>query len=157
MGSQRFFHFILVIGTVLTMMGTLLFFKQGSIPFAASNHHSLIVQNTNSYLGPKEKIPGNPQLIRVQVLVNDDPSPQGVQILEAEFDQIDIPLKPRDVYGFRGQASFQKAPGKYMLRWRVKRDSFAWPRTVSHEEEVNLDPRDLWIQITITGNTAAIS
>jgi hypothetical protein len=47
--------------------------------------------------------------------------------------------------------------GKYKLKWKVKRDQHAWPRTISHEEEVTIDPRDLWIQITITGENASIS
>lgn len=118
---------------------------------------SLVAQNVNDYLGPSQKIPGNPQLIRIQVLVSDDPSPQGVQIVKAEFNQKNIPLKPRDIYGFRGQASFQTPPGKYKLKWTVRRDRFIWPRTLSHEEEVTLDPRDFWLQITITGEKASIS
>lgn len=140
------------------MMGVLLFFKQGDLPLMAASHHSsLITQNTNTYLGPNQKVPGNPQLIRVQVLVYNDPNPKGVEIGEVDFDGTSIPLKPRDIYGFRGQASFQKSPGKYKLSWVVERDKQAWPRTINHEEEVILDPRDLWIQITITGDTAEIS
>lgn len=156
MNSQRFFGAILILGTFLVMLGTLLFFRQGSFPLMSS-HHYLISQNVNEYLGPSQKIPGNPQLIRVQILVNDDPNPQGVQIVSAEFDQQNITLKPRDIYGFRGQSSFQTAPGKYKLKWTVHRDRFAWPRTVKHEEEVEVSPRDLWIQITITGENASIS
>ena len=141
------------------MMGTLLFFNQGAFPLMASNHHSssFITQNVNQYSGPSKKVPGNPQLVRVQVLVNDDPNPQGVQIVQAQFDQQNIPLKLRDIYGFRGQSSFQTPPGKYKLKWTVHRDKFAWPRTIKHEEEVTISPRDLWIQITITGEKASIS
>ncbi len=158
MASQRFFQLLLILGTTLSMLGILLFFKQAPFSLVSINHHSaLLTQNVNEYLGPKQKVPGNPQLIRVQVLVNDDPSPKGVQVLEATFNQKNIPLKPRDIYGFRGQASFQTPPGKYRLKWKVQRDRFAWPRTTSHEEEVTLDPRDLWIQITIVGENAAIS
>ena len=115
----------------------------------------LVTQNVNEYLGPTAPIPG--ERIRVQILVNDDPSLEGVQVESAEFNHKNIPLKPRDVYGFRGQASFQTPPGHYMLKWTVRRDKLVWPRTVSHEETVNLDPRDLWIQITITGSKASIS
>jgi hypothetical protein len=154
MSSQRFFQALLIFGTSLVMLGTILFFKQGAFPLQTSG---LVCQSVNEYSGPTKKIPGNPQLIRIQVLVNDDPNPQGVQILDAEFDQQDIPLKPRDIYGFRGQSSFQTPPGKYKLKWTVHRDKFAWPRTIKHEEEVTISPRDLWIQITITGENASIS
>lgn len=116
-----------------------------------------VAQNTNTYLGPNQKIPGNPQLIRVQILVYNDPNPKGVTIVDAQFDGTSIPLKPRDIYGYRGQASFQKSPGKYKLKWEVDRDQQTWPRTVEHEENVILDARDLWIQITIIGEKAEIS
>lgn len=78
-------------------------------------------------------------------------------IVDAEFDGMSIPLKPRDIYGYRGQASFQKRAGKYKLKWTVNRDDQTWPRAVDHEENVILDGRDLWIQITIIGDTAEIS
>lgn len=140
------------------MLGVLLFFKQGELPILSANHHaSLVAQNTNTYLGPSQKIHGNPQLIRVQILVYNDPNPKGFRVLSTDFDGTDILLKPRDIYGFRGQASFQKSPGTYKLRWEVEGDRKTWPRTIKHEEDVTLDPRDLWIQITITGEKAEIS
>lgn len=114
----------------------------------------LFAQNTNTYLGPNQKTTSD--LVRVQVLVYNDPDPKGVIITQATFDGSSIPLKPRDIYGFRGQASFQKRPGKYKLRWQVERSGTDWPRTVSHEEQVTLDGRDLWLQITITGEKAVI-
>ena len=154
MGSERFFQFVVILGAALSILGTLLFFKQGPLPLMATR---LVAQNVNEYLGPTQKSPKNTKLIRIQVLVNDDPSPQGVQIDHVEFNNQSIPLKPRDIYGFRGQASFQTLPGKYKLKWTVRRDKIAWPRTLTHEEEVILDPRDLWIQITIVGESATIS
>jgi hypothetical protein len=118
---------------------------------------ALLAQNMNNYLGPSDtKTSRNTSLVRIQVAVYDDKNPQGVQIVKAEFDQNDIPLKPRDINGFRGQASFQNRPGRYKLRWKVQRDKMAWPRTETHEEEVTVSPRDLWLQITITGDTAEI-
>lgn len=157
MAANRFLKFLLVLGTLSSMMGALLFFKQEALPLSSASHHSLVAQNTNNYLGPTQKVPGNPQLVRVQILINDDPNPQGVQIVSVSFNQKNIPLKPRDIYGFRGQGSFQTPPGTYKLRWTVRRDAIAWPRTVSHEEDVTLDSRDLWIQITITGENATLS
>jgi hypothetical protein len=133
MSSYRFFQFLFVFGA------------------------ALFAQNTNTYLGPDHKIPGNPQMVRVQILVYNDPNPKGVTITKASFDGTSIPLKPRDIYGYRGQASFQKPPGKYKLKWEVEGDKKVWPRTVDHETEVFLDERDFWIQITINGNNAEIS
>ncbi|PIS02758.1 MAG: hypothetical protein COT85_01630 [Chlamydiae bacterium CG10_big_fil_rev_8_21_14_0_10_42_34] len=155
MGSERLFQSILLFGATLSVLATALFIKQGNIPLTTNS--SLIAQNVNEYLGPNKKIPGNPKLIRVQILINNDPSPQGVQIESVSFNNQNITLKPRDIYGFRGQASFQTPPGKYKLKWKVRRDKYIWPRTLSHEEEVILDPKDLWIQITIIGDNASIS
>lgn len=157
MTPQRFFHLLLVVGTALSVMGILLFFQQGSLPLMDSTYGLIAQSNTNNYLGPHAPIPGNPQMIRIQILVNDDPNPKGVQIESVNFNRVNIPLKPRDIYGYRGQGSFQLPPGKYKLRWTVSQDRIIWPRTLSHEEEVDLDPRDLWIQINIIGENAAIS
>jgi hypothetical protein len=111
----------------------------------------------NTYFGPTEPIPGSPHLIRVQILIRDSDVPSGLQMKSVTFNGTSIPLKPRDVSGYRGQASFQLPPGKYSLKWVVERDKRAWPRTLNREEEVILDPRDLWIQISIEGDTATIS
>ena len=140
------------------MLGTLFYFNQTGLSIFGAKHHSdLIGQNTNTYLGPNQKIPGDPQMLRLQILVYNDPNPKGVTIVKAAFDGASIPLKPRDIYGYRGQASFQKPPGKYKLTWEVERDDQTWPRTIDHEEEVILDARDYWIQITIVGDHAEIS
>ena len=153
MGAQKFFQCLLGFGTMLLIFAVLLIFD----PMTTGRHANIVAQNTNTYLGPNEKLPGNPDLVRVQVLVYNDPNPNGAAILSAGFDGTQIPLKPRDIYGYRGQASFQKPPGKYRLQWEVSHGQNTWPRSTSHEETVTLDPRDLWIQITVTGDSAEIS
>jgi len=132
----------------ITLVGFCLFFKPSSLSL-----ENLIAQST--YYGPKGTNL-NPQLIRVEVLVHDSPIDQGVQIESAEFDKTAIPLKTRDIYGYRGGASFQKLPGKYKLRWTINRSHIAWPRSIAHEEIVELNPRDLWVQISIVGEKATI-
>ncbi len=151
MNQIRFFNLLLLVSSTLALTATFLFFQK------VSSAPSLITQSVNEYLGPNTRTSKNNQLVRVQILVNDDPGPAGVQIEKVTFHKKTLNLKPRDIYGFRGEASFQLAPGTYRLKWTVKRDALAWPRTTSHEEEVQVDPRDLWIQITITGETAAIT
>ncbi len=151
MNPIRFFHSLLLAAFFLTTAATLLYFsKESSTP-------SLVAQNVNEYLGPKKRTTGKSQTVRVQILVNDAPNPQGVQIESVTFHKKTLNLKPRDIYGFRGEASFELAPGTYKLKWTVQRDLRVWPRTISHEEEVIIDPRDLWIQIQITGETASIT
>ncbi len=109
-----------------------------------------------SYQGPTQAVPGNPKLVRIQVIVRDSPEAAGVQIQSVDFNGQGIPLQPRDLYGNRGSGSFQVSPGKYKLRWVVQRDKLVWPRVLSREEEVNVDPRDLWLQIEIVGEEASI-
>ncbi len=155
MKPSRFFQSLTLVGTALALIGAILVFRHREAPklglFIKSD---LLVQNT--YLGPITPVPGNPQLIRVEVSVYDDPKPGGVEIQFVELNGTKIPLKPRDVYGFRGKGSFQLPPGGYKLKWTVNRDKFAWPRSVSHEESINLDKRDLWLQVMIQGETASI-
>lgn len=148
----------LMVATIALFLGVIIAFKvktpdRSQMAFCPK----LISQNVNDYLGPNGVKPGEKGLVRVQVLVNDAPNPKGVQIISAEFNQKSISLKPRDIYGFRGQASFQVPQGKYKLKWKVKRGEEGWPRTETHEETVQVDDRDLWIQITIVGNSASIS
>ncbi len=142
MGSEKFFRFLVFVGTLFCAIGV--FF-------------SLFAQNTNTYFGPHAPVPGNPHLVRVQVLVYDSAEASGLEIQSATFLREDIPLKPRDIHGFRGEGTFQVKPGTYKLKWVVQRDKFIWPRTVPHEETVKIDPRDLWIQITIQGENAVIT
>lgn len=109
-----------------------------------------------TYKGPTQSVPGRPQLVQVQILVRDSPQTAGVQIKSVDFNGQTIPLQPRDIFGNRGTGSFQVPPGKYKLRWVVQRDKLVWPRIQSHEEEVTVDPRDLWLQIEIVGEEASI-
>lgn len=109
-----------------------------------------------SYEGPSRPLPGNPQLIKVEVLVRDSPAPGGPEVKTVTFNRTSISLKPRDIYGNRGSAGFQLAPGKYRLRWVVEKNTKEWPREITREEEVTIDPKDLWLQIIIEGEDASI-
>lgn len=138
-------------------MGVERFFRPKTLSLLSLLIGTLMAQNTNTYLGPTERVPGNPQFVKVQILVYDDPDPKGVKIESVTFDGSQIPLKPSDIYGFRGQASFQKKAGKYSISWVVKNSAPGWPREESHEEKLFLDPSDFWIQISVIGNDAEIS
>ena len=144
-----------LLGIAVLLAGAIFLFRlSGGFKKLSIFDSACLAQNT--YLGPISPIPGNPQLIRVEVAVNDDLKLGGFQITEVQFNGVNIPLKPRDINGFRGQGSFQLPPGKYKLAWVLNRDKFVWPRTVSHEQIVTLDQRDLWVQITIQGEDASI-
>lgn len=150
MRDKRYFKSILLSLAFLLGINLLLFFS----PFKAKTHETLVTQST--YFGPTEPIPGDPQLIKVELLIKDSPDLAGVQIQSVIFNGQAIPLKPRDIFGNRGGASFQLPAGTYSLRWTVKRDKLVWPRTQSYQEEVILSPKDLWVQILIEGEKASI-
>lgn len=155
MRQQRFVQIFALLGTALFLIGAILIFRQSSsLKVGQIFDSGMLVQNT--YLGPTSPVTGNPQLIRVEVSFRDTPELGGVEIQSGRFNGVAIPLKPRDVYGFRGKGSFQLPPGKYKLSWTVNREKYAWPRTVDHEELVTLDPRDLWVQIEVVGDQASI-
>jgi hypothetical protein len=142
-------------------MGVFFYFNNQGQPISTAPHitaphatEGLLAQNT--YLGPVKPVPGNPELVQVEVIVRDSPVLGGVQVQSVEFDGKSVPLKPRDVFGNRGKASFQVSSGHYTLRWVVRRDKILWPRTMSYEETVTIDPRDLWVQISIEGEASSI-
>ena len=152
MKEQKIFQILLIFGTLLCSLNIYVYLSKG--PFPRSQETEFLTQNT--YLGPTSPLPGNPYLVRVELLVRDSPDLAGAQIQNVVFDGQAIPLKPRDIFGKRASASFQLAPGKYNLRWTVQRDKFVWPRTLTHAEEVDISPKDLWIQILIEGDSASI-
>ena len=120
------------------------------------NNFEKFIFASNTYFGPMDVGPGKNKLVKVEILISDSPDTGGMQIVEVQFNDQSIPLKPRGIDGRRGSASFQVLPGKYQLKWVVNRDNFAWPRNINKEAEVDVDPRDLWVQIEITGETVSI-
>jgi hypothetical protein len=155
MRQSRLLQLLALLGTALFLIAAIFIFRHSSTLKVGQIFDSeLLVQNT--YLGPTSPVPGNPQLIRVEVSFRDSPELGNVEIQNASFNGVPIPLKPRDVYGFRGKGSFQLPPGKYKLNWTVNRSKSAWPRTVPHEEIVTLDPRDLWVEVDVVGEEASI-
>jgi len=153
---------ILVCGSLLGIGYAFLYCHQEAAVLTSSLHETNASVNlsqqiaSNTYFGPIKPAPGNSQLVRLEVLVRDSPEASGLQIVSVEFNNTNIPLKPRDIYGNRGNASFQVKPGTYPLQWVVNRDKFAWPRSVTHEEVVTVSPRDLWLEVSIEGETVSI-
>lgn len=151
MGEKRRLSALLVLATLLCSLNLFLYLSPQK---QTSSQEKIISQST--YFGPTSSVPGNPELIKVEVLIHDSPKLSGVQIQSVVFNGQAIPLKPRDIFGKRGEASFQLPPGTYSLRWTVQRDKLLWPRTLSFSEEVILDAKDLWVQILIEGEEVSI-
>ncbi|MBS0625232.1 MAG: hypothetical protein JSS32_04210 [Verrucomicrobia bacterium] len=156
MKKTRLFQVLALFGTALFLIAAILIFRHSStIKVGQIFDSNLLVQNT--YLGPTSPVPGNPLLIRVEITLNDDPQLAGLEIESAQFNGTSIPLNPKAaVNGYRGKASFQLPPGQYKLTWRVNRSKKYWPRSITHEEIVTLDPRDQWVQVIVIGEEASI-
>jgi hypothetical protein len=146
---RKIFCGITLFGAVLSIAAIGLSFKNN-----LSWNSPFFAMNVNTYLGPRGKTAQ--KLVKIQLVIKDDPKPAGLQIESVTFNGKRVPLKPRDIHGFRGQGSFQLSPGKYSLKWTAQRDDFVWPRILSFEEEVLIDSRDLWLQISIVGDKASI-
>lgn len=150
--------FFLFISSILTIFDRqfikILKIDSANVVSSKINENQKIASNT--YFGPTDVGNGSAQLIKVELLISDSPVSGGMQIVEVEFNGQTIPLKPRGIDGKRGSASFQLAPGKYQLKWVVNKDRFAWPRNLQKQAEVTINPRDLWIQIEISGESVAI-
>lgn len=150
MNKKTFFSALMLVGFFL---GQATMHKRFSKNTQTSNTFE-IVQNT--YFGPTHPVPNEEQLVKVQILVKDSPQASGPQIESVVFNGQSIPLKPRDIFGKRGEASFQLMPGKYRFSWTTNQNKYVWPRNSSHQEELIISPRDLWIQILIEGDSASI-
>lgn len=138
--ARKVFHLLMVLGAVLCVMGTGLFIR-----------HLCYAQTP--YYGPTSPTTG---LIPIQIQFYDDPSLGGVTIEEASFDGQEIPLKPSGIRGYRGGGSFKKAPGSYELLWTISRPGTDWPRTVQHQQIIDIKEGDVWVQLAIHGETATI-
>jgi hypothetical protein len=154
MDGVRFWLFVMCLGFFLGIASLFVYFRESRSMTLESR--ALVASTSSTYMGPQKPVVGDPQLVRVQLIVKDATDSSGPQIVSVTFNGKNVPLQPRDIYGNRGAASFQLKPGKYRLRWRTNRDKFAWPRTLNHEEIVEISPRDLWLQVTIQGDTASI-
>lgn len=108
------------------------------------------------YYPPEQTPAPGETLTRVEVLVYDDPKLGGLQVVSASFNEEAIPLKPRDIYNYRGSASFALRPGTYELDWTVERDPRIWPRTIDHTKNIEIKSGEFWVQIKIEGNQASI-
>ena len=109
------------------------------------------------YYGPTSPpSPFTPHLVQVQVEVYDDPADGGQKVESAVFNQISMPLKPADVYGFRAGGGFQLPKGDYPLVWETSRGENNWPRTVKHKQMIKIQDKDVWVQITIQGEKVTI-
>ena len=111
----------------------------------------------HTYFGPTSPPPPQtPRLVQVQVELYDEKELGGLTIEKASFAGYDIPLKPSDVFGFRGKGGFQLPVGTYPIAWTVRKQRLIYPRTVSYKKTVTVKPLDQWIEVVITGSSMVV-
>jgi len=115
---------------------------------------SLFAKTTSSFRPIPER-PGSPHFVRVQITVTDISDETDMQIVHAEFDRQKIALRPPNPTGIRGKLHAQVFPGTYSLSWIVERKN---PRTTreSFEKEIEIDPKEEWVDILIEGDTIEV-
>lgn len=149
---MRLWHFLLGLGVLCLVTSLLLQFQ----PARLFDGRQLLAASY-TYLGPDGSAQKQPGLVQVQILVRDSLDPSGPEVTSVAFNNQNVPLQPRDIYDNRGNASFQMEPGTYELRWTVNVRKKVWPRNVTYTHQVEISPRDSWIQISIEGDKASIS
>ena len=101
--------------------------------------------------------PGVDHIIRVEIAVKDDVLSSKGQIMEVQFNDETLILRPADSQGRRGSTFLQLNPGNYTIKWKVKNNSYSWPRYSQHKKIVPITSKDLWIHIFIEGKNITIS
>lgn len=149
---MRLWHFLFGLGALYLITSLLLQFE----PAQLSDNRQLLAASY-TYLGPDGSAQKRPGLVQVQILVRDSADPSGPEVTSVTFNNNNVPLQPRDIYGNRGNGSFQLESGTYQLRWTVNIRKKIWPRNATYTHEVEISPRDSWIQISIEGDKASIS
>ena len=91
-----------------------------------------------------------------QIIVMDEGETDIKQIQSVTFDNMDFPLQPADLYGFRGVGAYQMELGSYKLEWTISTGKRSWPRTKVFKQTVTIHPGDSWTQVTIKGDKATV-
>lgn len=98
------------------------------------------------------KTPDSPGQIRLQITVSDAEDPQMGIIEKVIFDGDEIPLQDPNPTRIRATMHTRVSPGKYELKWIIRKDPTEWPQTVDHEKTFTFTGEKQWIDILIEGN-----
>lgn len=89
--------------------------------------------------------------VKVKLEIRENTDPLGDKIVSVQLGGHNIPLRPADPTGNRGTTHLQLKPGKYVLKWKVKKQRYTWPRYSIYKEEIDISPKTLWIDILLDG------
>jgi len=125
--------------------------------FASENLPKLHKKYTRANIFKAQYIPKNAKIIRVHVEIYDDTKTKYNDILEVEFNKKKIRLLTTNATGLRGKQYFQLKPGKYLLKWKVSKSKYKWPRHKVHKKIITIKDPTKYVHILITGDDVEVT
>lgn len=95
--------------------------------------------------------------VHLEIEVKDDLDAPSGKILDLEFDNEPLFLKPVDTNGDRALIHMQIRPGIYTIRWKVENNKKFWPRITTYEKKITIEKTSLWKHILIKGRKIQVS
>ena len=97
------------------------------------------------------------ELVRVEIEVLDDTNQDHYDIIDIEFNNKPISLLKAGAVGRRARTYFQLSPGKYLLKWKVSKSSYSWPRYTTHKETITINKNDKFVHILVIGDKVDVT
>lgn len=101
--------------------------------------------------------PQKNEIIRVELEILDDTTKDHHDIINIEFNDKQIDLLKAGAQGRRARKYFQLKPGKYLLKWRVSKSSYAPPKYSSHKKIITLKKNDKFVHILVVGDQVEVT
>ncbi len=129
--------------------------------FKTINFFKINKKTVNSFMQTasfvKEKNIQNIKLIRLEIEVFDDIHSKEGKIQDVQLNNHKLSLSPREAQGNRGSFYFQLSPGLYILKWKVKRHKYIWPRYLQYKKQIRISLNNFSVYIKIKGENITIS
>ncbi|NGX36105.1 MAG: hypothetical protein K1000chlam1_00942 [Candidatus Anoxychlamydiales bacterium] len=96
-------------------------------------------------------------IVRVELEVLDDTTKDYYDVIDIEFNKKPINLLKAGASGRRARTYFQLEPGKYLLKWKVSKSGYGWPRYTTHKKIITLKKSDKFVHILVVGEKADVT
>ena len=97
------------------------------------------------------------EIVRVELEVLDDTTKDYYDVIDIEFNNKPINLLKAGASGRRARTYFQLVPGKYLLKWRVSKSGYSWPRYTTHKKMITLNKKDKFVHILVVGESVDVT
>lgn len=96
-------------------------------------------------------------MVRVELEVLDDTTKDYYDVIDIEFNGKPINLLKAGASGRRARTYFQLYPGKYLLKWKVSKSGYSWPRYSTHKKTITLNKTDKFVHILVVGDKVDVT